>query len=235
MKNLLWIATVFLAFAAGYFTHGANQEAPSAATKTIQPIDTAIDPQVSREQLSAAAKAVFAAKEKVAPKTQQTQNPLERPTESAVTPQTATAPSPAQAVDAKNPTEKKYPNEISDEDIDKILPAPFNSSLKNVHGSLREKYKDFSETEKQDPWDVNMQNKITDYLMGNAYSKFLTVEAVNCKINFCEIRAIELKAGVSNLMFSEMSMQDWWDIGPSQWMTTNNKGAGTLYALLQRK
>lgn len=136
---------------------------------------------------------------------------------------------------ATNPTLPSSATEtnLSDEEIDRLVAAPFNESLKRVRGPLREKYKEFSETTQQGSWDVNMQNKITDALLGNSYSKFIEVQMVNCKANFCEIRGRELKQGVINLIFSEMSLQDWWDVGHSQW--SNGGENHVFYGLLLKR
>jgi hypothetical protein len=237
MKNALWITAIVLAFVAGYFTRGASQSTSPASPQAeiTQPINKAADAQVSSEQLSAAAKAVFAAKEKATPKAQQIQNTPEPQTGAAVAPKTAA--DPAQVVDSNNPTVKKYPNEISDEDIDKFIPAPFNQKLKNHHGELREKYKDFAATNQQLEWDKNMQNKLSDSISSNPYAKFLTIESLQCKVNLCEIRLYETKEGAWSLIMAEMRLQDWWDFGG-----TSASGFGTdtpskmgWYVLLPRR
>lgn len=73
--------------------------------------------------------------------------------------------------------------EISDEEIDKIIPSPFNQSLKNHHGELRKKYKEYANTDIQDEWSVSMQNKISDFILSNPYSKFISLEFISCKAN----------------------------------------------------
>lgn len=222
MKNVLWITTVFLAFAAGYFMHGTSQEIPTATpqAETTQQINNATAPQVSNEQLSAAAKAMFAEKEKGSSKAQQTQNTPEPQISSSAAPQRVT--DPTQAADSSNPTVKKYPNEISDEDIDKVLPAPFNQSLKSRHGDLREKYKNFAAANQQLDWDKNMQNKLSDAILGNPYSKFVILDSLQCKVNLCEIRLYETKEGAWSLIMAEMRLQEWWDFGG-----TSASGFGT--------
>jgi hypothetical protein len=115
--------------------------------------------------------------------------------------------------DSVGNTENKYPNEISDDEIDKILPAPFNQRLKNHHGTLREKYKKYAETSQPLDWDKNMQNKLNDAIFSNPYSKFLKVKSLQCKANLCEIQVFETKSGVWSYIHSEMQLQDWWDIG----------------------
>lgn len=217
MKNTFWIAAIILAFGAGYFTRGANQtaHATQAQTEPAQQINQHATPQISGKELSTAAKAAFAAKENTAAKSENQTTPQPN-TERAATPQTAPAPqvatSPA-ATDTNNPAAKKYPNEISDEDIDKVLPAPFNQALKNRHGDLREKYKDFAASSQPSDWDKEMQNKLLDAISGSPYAKFINLESIQCKVNLCEIRLYETKEGVWSLIMAEMRLQDWWSFG----------------------
>jgi len=216
MKNTFWIAAIVLAFGAGYFTRGANQtaQATQVPTETVQHINSHATPQISGKELSAAAKAAFAAKENTAAKLENQTTPQPN-TGSAATPHTAPAPQAATspATDTNNPTAKKYPNEISDEDIDKVLPAPFNQALKNRHGDLREKYKDFAASSQPSDWDKEMQNKLSDAIFGSPYAKFINLESLQCKVNLCEIRLYETKEGVWSLIMAEMRLQDWWSFG----------------------
>lgn len=212
MKNTLWIAAIVLAFIAGYFTRGVNQDGFGKAPQTqpTQKISKADDSQISSEQLSTAAKAIFAEKEKEKDtiKTSQNQNTSESQTAS-TTSQAATEP--AQTSDAN--TTNKYPNEISDVDIDKIVPAPFNESLKHHHGEVREKFKEYANASVPNDWDIRMQNKISDFVLSNPYAKNISVEFIGCKAELCELRLYENKKGVWSHIMSEMALQDWWDIG----------------------
>jgi hypothetical protein len=108
---------------------------------------------------------------------------------------------------------KDYPNEITAEEIDRVLPAPFNDSFKHAHGFLREKYKDFVANTLPNDWDTRMQNKISDFIFSNPYSKFINVESLMCKSGLCEIRLFETKQGTFSAILSEMALQDWWDVG----------------------
>jgi hypothetical protein len=215
MKNILWIAAVILAFFAGYFTHGTREETSTSAehaettqknNQIAEPIVS--EPKMSSEQLSAAAKAVFATKEKTSSVAPQNQLTPEQQAANAAKKQAV-----LDALQNDDSTAKKYPNEISDEDIDKILPAPFNKSLKNNHGDIREKYKDFAQANTPSDWDINMQHKLTDFILSRTYAKFINLDSVLCKANLCEIRLYENKKGAWGFILSEMALQDWWDIG----------------------
>ncbi len=131
---------------------------------------------------------------------------------------------------------KNYPNEITAEEIDRILPAPFSDSLKHTHGFLREKYKDFVANTQPNDWDTRMQNKISDFIFSNPYAKFLNVESLLCKSGLCEIRLFETKQGTFSMILSEMALQDWWDIGGYH-ASGNAAGDGrtAYHVLLPRK
>jgi hypothetical protein len=238
MKNIFWLIAIVLAFFAGYFTHSVTEipeEAIQVATPVAVPAETSsTNTPVSSEQLSAAAKAVFAEKQKQPASSSQAQTTSEPNTGIASASHTANS---SVAADANNTATNKYPNEISDEDIDKVIPAPFNQKLKNKHGELREKYKDFAATNQQLEWDKNMQNKLSDAILGNPYSKFIILDSLQCKVNLCEIRLYETKEGAWSLIMAEMRLQEWWDFGG-----TSASGFGTdtpskmgWYALFPRR
>lgn len=238
MKNIFWLTAIVLAFVAGYFTHSVT-ETPAAidpiAPTTMNSVEnSSTNALPSSEQLSEAAKAVFSEKQKLTAKPSTHQTASESMTERAQAPQ---LPSKSQAADVGDSAAKKYPNEISDEEIDKLIPAPFNQSLKNNHSPLREKYKDFAATNQQQDWDRNTQNKLTDAILSNPYAKFLTIESLQCKANLCEIRLYETKNGVWSLIQSEMRLQDWWDFGTSSssGFNTNTPSVLGYYVLLQRR
>jgi len=238
MKNIFWLTAIVLAFIAGYFTHSITETpaaidpvAPAAVTSVENPSKNS---SLSSNQLSEAAKAAFAEKHKLTANPSKQQNSSEPIAEHAQASQLASS---SQAADANDSTAKKHPNEITDEDIDKLIPVPFNQSLKNNHGNLREKYKDFAATNQQQDWDRNTQNKLTDAILSSPYAKFLNIESLQCKANLCEIRLYESKNGVWSLIQSEMRLQDWWDFGTSSssGFNTNTPSVLGYYVLLQRR
>ena len=131
---------------------------------------------------------------------------------------------------------KNYPNEITAEEIDRVLPAPFSDSLKHTHGFLREKYKDFVANTQPNDWDTRMQNKISDFIFSNPYAKFVNIESLTCKSNLCEIRLFESKQGAFSAILTEMALQDWWDIGGYHASGNGPSDGRTAYhVLLPRK
>ena len=109
-----------------------------------------------------------------------------------------------------SPSPSPSPSAITDEEIDKILPAPFNQQLKNNQGDIREKYKAFADAGGPQETDMDIQNKLTDTIFSNPYSKFLNIESLLCKAGVCEIRLYETKTGAWSYIQAEMQLQEWW-------------------------
>lgn len=204
MKNLVWIIALIVSFTAGYFFRDLSQE-PPASTPTV-PISQHLNKITDDANAST-------------PKISKEITPtLDKPIETAEQ-QAAKAAARKAALDVLEATAdpkviaQKFPKEITDEEIDRVLPAPFNKSLKNNHGELREKYKEFAETSTSNDWDTNMQHKLTDFILSRPYAKFISVESLACKAGLCEIRLFESKNGAWQFILSEMALQDWWDFG----------------------
>ncbi len=240
MKNLPWLAALTVAFGAGYFTHlGVSQyfmepttlnnknelalsehknidANKSMRTETILPSQSTYNshPQSKAFQSSAT----------------NTINNLSRVN------QDAEQSSSIEKVVSAKTMSKSYPNEMTDEEIDAAIPAPFNNSLKRTHGPLRVKYKDFIGASQPANWDMMMQNKISDALFSNPYAKFIQLESLQCKANLCEIRLYESKNGVWSFILSEMRLQDWWEFGGTHSSgSSDTEGKHIYFVLLARK
>jgi hypothetical protein len=128
---------------------------------------------------------------------------------------------------------------ITDEEIDEILPAPFNQQLKGIQGYFRDKYRNFYNTEQADNWDVLMKGRIEDAVYNNPYGKFLSIESFICKNGMCELRIYETKYGAWNLIMAEMQLQTWWEFGAvhSSGFAAQLNGVDVIghYVLIDRK
>lgn len=132
-------------------------------------------------------------------------------TVSAVSSRSVEVPAPVKTVEQKQFSSGTNP--ISDEAIDKALPAPFNEVMKANHGHDREIYKQFSEAPSSQDWDIKMQNKLNDAILSSPYANALTIDSILCKGNICEVRVFEFKNGVWPLIMAEMKFQTWWEFG----------------------
>lgn len=227
--------TLLIGIGIGRFTAPPANESTTATHNRVAPAEkpAAANVQTPRAlpanagELATAAKAAFSKKDNQPAATTQGTLPAAEP---ANTNRNSTYDGSAESAT------KNYPNEITPDEIDRVLPAPFNDSFKHAHGFLREKYKDFVANTQPDDWDIRMQNKITDFIFSSPYAKFLNVESLLCKSGLCEIRLFETKQGTFSMILSEMALQDWWDIGGYH-ASGNGTGDGrtAYHVLLPRK
>lgn len=242
MNILKWVLVIVVAYTLGYFSHfpdaeSFNTQAPFGPDGCPPPLssfddlDKALLEDKERIQRLATMKPVVDAKpaavvghDKTAKEGKPAESPQTQPEGSIAAPETEAAQQQSSSAEASN---------ITNEEIDRLVPAPFNEHVKKSPGKIREKLKEFSEATEQDKWDITAQNKITDYLLGNSYSKFVELHSVSCKANFCEVRGRELKPNVFGVLIPEMMMQDWWDMAESQW--SNGGTNGEVYALFLRR
>jgi len=241
MHILKWVLVIAIAYVAGYFSHFPDADPISAQASFVpegcppplnafDEIETALQEDRERvkrlektKQESNASSSKINGQEKNAAQDVpdqlqqgQAENPIATP-----------------KVDTNQPQTSQVKSNISNEEIDRLVPAPYNDMLKRSNGPLREKYKEFVDSNQQKEWDKNTQNRITDALLGSTYSKFIELESVVCKVNFCEVRGRELKPQVVNLIFSEMMLQDWWDMGASH--LSSGATDNTFYGLYMRR
>lgn len=241
MNILKWVLVIVVAYLVGYFSHFPDAKLNAQASfvpedcppslSAFDDLDKALLEDKERmKRLEKTKKAADAKPTKTANQeraaTQDAHGRLpQAQTESPVaSPEVGINPMHSSSAGASN---------ITDEEIDKLVPAPFNEQVKKIPGKIREKLKEFSEAAEQDGWDINAQNKMTDYLLGNSYSKFVELHSVNCYANLCEVRGRELKPNVFGVLFPEMMMQDWWDMAESQWSSGGIDGQ--VYALFLRR
>ena len=236
MNIVKWVLVIVVAYVVGYFSRSPEPVVAPEVIADCLRLDGLKDVHSALEQDRARMQRVENAKTQ----SKASSSTMNKPEKVAVQqapdqlPQGQTPnPIPAPYVDPYQQQASQTPSKISDEEIDKLVPAPYNEALKRTHGPLREKYKEFADSNQQEDWDRTTQNRITDALLGNTYSKFIELESVVCKVNFCEVRGRELKPQVINLLFSEMMLQDWWDMG----MSNLSSGAidNTFYGLYMRR
>ena len=236
MNILKWVAVIVIAFFVGYFSRSPE---PVVAPEVIadclrldafKEVQSALQEGQERfERLKAAKAESKASSSRMDEQEKIAEQPVpdiyrQKIPENAI-------PLAGTGIDPKDYPSKSESN-ITDEEIDNLVAAPFNESLKRTIGPLREKYKSFAEATEQSDWDSNTQNRMTDALLGNQYSKFIELESLICRADYCEIRGRESKSGVFGLIMSEMMLQDWWKMGHSQW--TNGIDSNAFYALITK-
>lgn len=233
MNKIIVIVTLSLVFLFGYFTHAllhphssGGEELTSVSVKSKANFDKTSGELIGESEHS---KFIEQSKESVV-----NQNTSSTATNLVSSPSPTKIESNSSAL--TEPSSEKGPaQEISDEEIDKVLPEPFNNLLKRSHGSLREKYKNFVENSIPLDWDTNMKNKMWDAIRSNPYSKFIKIEALDCRSNLCEIRVYEMKPSVWSYIQSGMVLEDWWDIGMSHAQGFKTESGSGVYVLLAKR
>lgn len=236
MNILKWVAVIVIAFFVGYFSRSPESVVTPEVIgdclrlDAFKEVQSALQEDQARvNRLESAATESKASSSKM----NRQEKVVEPPVPDQLGQGQAENPIATPYVDPSQSQTSQVKSNISDEEIDKLVPAPYNESLKRSNGPLREKYKEFVNSDHQEEWDRNTQNRITDALLGNTYSKFIELESVACKVNYCEVRGRELKPGVINLIFSEMTLQDWWDMGMSH--LSSGATDNTFYGLYMRR
>jgi len=242
IKKSLIIAVV--AFAAGYLTDHFFQKSasdiqivksteqdcaqPSRLVQTIQQ-------EISQSQQTSSPNNLVPTPTESLPE----KNPTARDTEIENSRDKSQLPVGSAPVVRRAADDAKKSDAITDDEIDAVIPAPFNNQLKGMHGYLRDKYKEFVATEQADDWDVKMKTHIEDAIYSNPYGKDLIVESLNCKMGLCELRLYETKNGAWSFIHSEMGLQSWWDIGASSSSgfvaQLNGKDITAYYVLMSKK
>lgn len=235
MNILKWVAVVVIAYVVGYFSRAPEPVvAPEViadclrmdAFKEVQSALQEDQERVKRLKASATESRASSSRmndqEKIA----------EQPVSDQLRQPQAESSNATPYVDPNQQQASQATSNISNEEIDKLVPVPYNEILKRINGPIREKYKEFAESNQQEDWDRNTQNRITDALLGHSYSKFIELESVTCKASLCEVRGRELKPQVINLIFAELQLQEWWDMGTSHLTTGMDK---VFYGLLMRR
>lgn len=240
MNILKWVLVIVIAYVAGYFSHFPDAELMSVQAAFVpegcppplsafDEIETALQEDRERvERLKKAQSYSQASSSKINEQEKIAAQPVPEQLRQAQTKAPIATP-------YVNPNQAQTPpvkSNISDEEIDKLVPTPYNDVLKRMNGPIREKYKEFAGSNQQEDWDTNTQNRITDALLGHSYSKFIELESVTCKASLCEVRGRELKPQVINLIFAELQLQEWWHMGDSQLVTGMNN---VFYGLFMRR
>ena len=231
LNKIVMAVAFFLVFFAGYFTHSLF-ETNSAAKKELNKISSQINQDTHIRELvpeSRVSNSSGLSKEQIASVQVLSKAAGGQNFSSATRMENRSG----SLVESR--PESNSPKEISDEEIDKELPEPFNSQLKHIHGALREKYKSFADSNAPLDWDVDKKNKLSAAIYSNPNSNYIKLDSLECRANLCEIRVYELKRGAWLNIQSGMALESWWDFGIAHadgFDTTSGTG---VYVLLVRR
>lgn len=109
--------------------------------------------------------------------------------------------------------EIKAPEKISDADAKKVIPYPFNLALGIFQENDRERYKEFSDAQLSDDWDITMQGQLVDAIYSHPLANALTIDSVSCKAHICELRLLATNTKTWPLVYADLRQQPWWAFG----------------------
>lgn len=216
MRNKIWLAALVVAFAAGFGTHAI-----------ISAPDSSIHPQAqlpNSAQLSNSQDNILNTVDIELPDdSSQINNPEKYSASTSSKNQSShsgtSVPSSSSSIaaiadtatDASSSATSTPPNQLSDEEIDQKIPKPFNASFKKAHPTLKEKYKDFLDTDHhhKDDWDIRTQGLLTDFVLSRPLATDITIESISCNANMCEMRLFEQKKFLLLSLFGELMQQPW--------------------------
>ncbi|MDQ7049932.1 MAG: hypothetical protein Q9M92_10485 [Enterobacterales bacterium] len=105
--------------------------------------------------------------------------------------------------------------QLSQAEVDKFLPSPFNQAMVGAKGSLAKYFNQYIDEEIDYNWNQEMENNINQFITLHQQSYNLELESVHCKSTTCEVRGFEKAGGAWQIVMVGMMQQDWWQFGGS--------------------
>ncbi|GGY82878.1 hypothetical protein GCM10011613_29650 [Cellvibrio zantedeschiae] len=125
---------------------------------------------------------------------------------------------------------------ITDEEAKKVIPHPFNLALGIFKDNDRSTYREFSDAELSDDWDLTMQGQLVDAIYSHPYSNALKIDSIACKAHICEIRLLATNTSAWPLIFADLRQQYWWSFGNNysiyEFGITQDSRIQTVYFIL---
>ena len=184
MKSVKWIAIIIVTFFAGYFTHATVQGKTSAQKEKIEPTFKYVDENKSDSLIPATEFPQIAKTEptaKHAGKASSQDNKGKAAIEKYPSPTDDTI-----LIDAPTDGDNQNRKGYGDEKIVTQMPAPFDQLLTKIEGPLREKFKDYADTDsnQKDDWDQRMQSQLTDFILSRPSATDIRIHLINV-ISIC--------------------------------------------------
>lgn len=208
-NNIIWVvaALIIVIISIYFFQSNFNKPTFSVSNTFLSEIknQSHIESFIYRESIQTSKDVIgnhFAPPEKATPKSQI------RTTSELSSNNNATSSNTQEA----NPTPKVV-EKITDEDAKRFIPYPFNLALGIFKENDRERYKEFSDTQLSDDWDLTMQGQLVDAIYSHPYANALKVDSIACKAHICEIRLLATNASAWPLVFTDLRQQPWWQFG----------------------
>ena len=117
---------------------------------------------------------------------------------------------------------KLYVSEVTDYEMEALVPEPFKPFLKSYQGKGRDKIFNFHQQEDDYNWGFEMQTNISDFFQIHYESTNIEIISVTCKQPHCEILAIEKQEGAWKQMMKDIYQQPWLKFSSATHSTRSN-------------
>lgn len=205
VKSFVWVAATIVVAIALYFQVSANKDFAFNRLET----ETSNNPYQATfntpEKLSVPSQKLLPAPNTLAPSVIKMQQGKLDSTDKPISPESKPS-------DQSRPhaIEIQAPEKISDADAKKVIPYPFNLALGIFQENDRERYKEFSEAQLSDDWDMTMQGQLVDAIYSHPLANALTIDSVSCKAHICELRLLASNTKTWPLVYADLRQQPWW-------------------------
>ena len=113
-------------------------------------------------------------------------------------------------------------SDVTDEEMEKLVPKPFKSFLSSFRGETRNDIFDFHNKEDDLDWGYDKRNNISDYIQTHFEGTNIEVVSIICKQPKCEILITEKQENAWDNIMNDMTQQSWWNFSSFTSSTRSN-------------
>jgi len=126
-------------------------------------------------------------------------------------------------------------SDVTDEEMENLVPKPFKSFLSSFRGDTRNDIFDFHNQEDDLDWGYDQQNNISDYVQTHYEGTSVELISVICKQPRCEVLVTEKQEDAWNKIMKDMTQQAWWKFSSFTSSTRSNaENELSIYAFLSQ-
>jgi hypothetical protein len=122
-------------------------------------------------------------------------------------------------------------SDITIEQMEALVVAPFKGYMTNFTGSKRDEIYDFHQAEDDVDWGYNMQNYISDFIVTHNNSNEITLVSALCKQQKCELLVLQHNDGGWDKIVRDLRQQSWWQFGSTHASSSNYPGSADDIAI----
>lgn len=122
-------------------------------------------------------------------------------------------------------------SDITIEQMEALVVAPFKGYMTNFTGSKRDEIYDFHQAEDDVDWGYNMQNYISDFIVTHDNSHEITLISALCKQQKCELLVLQHNDGGWDKIVRDLRQQSWWQFSSTHASSGNYPGSENSIAI----